>query len=266
VGNVYLFGQDAGKELSMLIFYIRHGDPIYDPDQLTPLGHRQAESVAHRLALFGVDEVYASTSNRAMQTAQPTCELLNKEMKTLDFLNENNLEGLHLPVEGNKQMWVWVHPDYAHILTRRDVRELGDRWYEHPELKKFGFEKSIQPVTAQLDAFLASHGYEHDTDLGLYRVRERHHEKRIAIFAHESMGKIVMSHLLDVPFPHYAAHFEMHTSGLTVIRLDDESFGSDKGDPADYARARLLTLSNDAHLYHEGLSLTHRFTHLRAEY
>ena len=45
----------------MLLFYVRHGDPIYEPDQLTPLGHRQAESVARRLALFGVDEVYAST-------------------------------------------------------------------------------------------------------------------------------------------------------------------------------------------------------------
>ena len=57
----------------MILFYVRHGDPIYNPDQLTPLGHRQAESVAKRLALFGIDEIYASTSTRAMQTAQPTC-------------------------------------------------------------------------------------------------------------------------------------------------------------------------------------------------
>lgn len=250
----------------MLIFYIRHGDPIYDPDQLTPLGHRQAESIAHRLALFGIDEVYSSTSNRAMQTAQPTCELLNKKMQTLDFLNENHLEGLHLPFEGNKRMWVWVHPDYAHILTRRDVRELGDRWYEHPELKKFGFEKSIQPVTAQLDAFLASHGYEHDTDLGLYRVRERHHEKRIAIFAHESMGKIVMSHLLDVPYPYYAAHFEMKHSGMTVIRLDSGGTSPSDTVPREYARARMLTLSNDSHLYRDGLPLVHSSASLRDRY
>ena len=83
----------------MLLFYIRHGDPVYDPDELTPLGHRQAESVARRLALFGVDEVYSSSSTRAMQTAQPTCELLHKELITLDFLNENKLKGLHLGTE-----------------------------------------------------------------------------------------------------------------------------------------------------------------------
>ena len=41
----------------MLLFYIRHGDPIYNPDSLTPLGHRQAESVAKRLSMFGIDEM-----------------------------------------------------------------------------------------------------------------------------------------------------------------------------------------------------------------
>ena len=64
----------------MLLFYIRHGDPTYDPDELTPLGKRQAESVAKRLALYGIDSIYASTSNRAIQTAQPTCELLKKHI------------------------------------------------------------------------------------------------------------------------------------------------------------------------------------------
>ena len=72
----------------MLFFYIRHGDPIYKPNQLTPLGHRQAEAVAKRLAVYGVDKIYSSPSNRAIQTAQPTCELLKKEMEILDFTDE----------------------------------------------------------------------------------------------------------------------------------------------------------------------------------
>ena len=65
----------------MLLFYIRHGDPIYHPDNLTPLGLRQAESVAKRLALFGIDEVYSSSSIRAQLTAQPTAEITKKEVK-----------------------------------------------------------------------------------------------------------------------------------------------------------------------------------------
>lgn len=30
----------------MLLYYIRHGMPVYDPDSLTPLGERQAEAAA----------------------------------------------------------------------------------------------------------------------------------------------------------------------------------------------------------------------------
>ena len=72
----------------MLLYYVRHGDPIYDPDQLTPLGKRQAEAVARRLARYGLDEIYVSSSTRAKQTAAPTCEILKKEPVVLDWTNE----------------------------------------------------------------------------------------------------------------------------------------------------------------------------------
>ena len=54
----------------MLFFYVRHGDPIYNPDSLTPLGERQAEAVSKRLAMYGIDKIYSSTSNRAYLTAK----------------------------------------------------------------------------------------------------------------------------------------------------------------------------------------------------
>ena len=56
----------------MLFIYIRHGEPIYDPDGLTELGKRQAEDVARHLKVEGVDKIFSSTSNRAIETALPT--------------------------------------------------------------------------------------------------------------------------------------------------------------------------------------------------
>ena len=53
----------------MLFYFIRHGDPIYDPDSLTPLGHEQAEALSKRLQIYGLDEIYSSTANRAILTA-----------------------------------------------------------------------------------------------------------------------------------------------------------------------------------------------------
>ena len=41
----------------MLFFYIRHGDPIYEPDSLTVLGQKQAEALSKRLAMYGIDKV-----------------------------------------------------------------------------------------------------------------------------------------------------------------------------------------------------------------
>ena len=39
----------------MLLYIIRHGDPIYHPDSLTPRGHLQAQAIAKRLARYGLD-------------------------------------------------------------------------------------------------------------------------------------------------------------------------------------------------------------------
>lgn len=253
----------------MLLYYIRHGDPIYDPDSLTQLGHEQAKALARRLSIFGVDELYSSTSNRAIETAKATANILGREIHTLDFLNENYLKGLQIPVSDTQYDWVWADPKYSQILAGSDVRALGDAWYSHPSLERFHFENIIEPINRQLDSFLESLGYEHDTDKGLYKITTSNREKRVAIFAHECMGKIVMSHLLDIPFPSYSLHFEMHTSGFTVIKFDDNAFCDDRfdaNDTRDYARARVLTLSNDAHLYRDGISLEHRHTHLREKY
>ena len=97
----------------MLFFLIRHGDPIYNPDSLTPLGHRQAEAVAKRLALYGVDRVYSSTSNRAHQTSLPTCEILKKEPELLEWCREGHA-------------WQELSVEYAPGKRRWDSRIL--RW------------------------------------------------------------------------------------------------------------------------------------------
>ena len=73
----------------MILYIVRHGDPIYNPDSLTPKGLRQAEAVGKRLAVFGLDEIYASPLKRAQQTAAPAAEMLKKEIITKDFMSEN---------------------------------------------------------------------------------------------------------------------------------------------------------------------------------
>ena len=54
----------------MKIILVRHGDPDYEKDCLTELGHKQAKVVAQRLLKENIDEIYSSPLGRAKQTAE----------------------------------------------------------------------------------------------------------------------------------------------------------------------------------------------------
>ena len=59
----------------MKLYIIRHGDPDYANDCLTPLGKRQAEALGRRFANTDLDMVFISPLGRAQETAKPTCEI-----------------------------------------------------------------------------------------------------------------------------------------------------------------------------------------------
>jgi len=227
----------------MIFYYIRHGDPIYDPDSLTPLGHEQARAVAKRLAQFGIDRVFASSSNRAQLTAQPTCDLMRREMTILDFANENHAWRDFTTQLGDRLEWVFFAPAYREIFCSPEVRALGDRWYEHPQLTRF--KEPYLRYYDHVDSFFASLGYEHERCTGRYRVVS-HSDERVALFAHQGFSMLFMSCALDIPFPQYSVHFDMSHSSMTVLNFVEHD---------GWAIPKVMTMSNDSHIYREGLPL-----------
>ena len=134
----------------MLFFYIRHGDPIYHPDQLTPLGHRQAEAIAKRLSIYGLDKIYSSISNRAAQTAEPTCQLLKMDKTLLEFADEHTAYmDFNVPSD-DTTAWIFDSPEYRALFQSQEVAKLGHQWYEHPSLAflKKGWERIDRECTA----------------------------------------------------------------------------------------------------------------------
>ena len=227
----------------MLLFYLRHGDPIYDPDSLTPLGERQAEALGRRLSQLGLDEIYASSSTRAQLTAKPACEMLHKDMTILDWANEHYAwQQLTLPYKGGLR-WVFQHPDYRAILASEKVRALGRRWYEHPAFQGTALGEGIQRVQREADAWLAGFGYRHDLEKNMF-YSEGGNSKRVALFAHHGVSTAFFSSVLDIPYPQYAIHFDLQHSGMSVLYFPEE-----KG----WVVPRALQISNDAHLYRAGL-------------
>lgn len=229
----------------MLLFYVRHGDPIYNPDSLTPLGHKQAEALAKRLCRHSIDKIYSSSSNRAVLTGTPTAELLKKEIVKMDWCHEGQAwKHFAFPDKDNNYHWPAARIETKELFLRPDVVALGKEWYTHPDIaSRHDYKTEIAAFDKEVDAFIASLGYEHDREKGVYNAVNPNSD-RVALFAHYGAGTGFLSSLLDIPYNLYCTHFNLSTSGMTVIK-----FSSREG----VTIPEVLTLSNDSHVFAEGL-------------
>ncbi len=227
----------------MILYYIRHGDPIYDPDSLTPLGHRQAEAVAKRLAVYGIDEIYSSSSTRAILTSKPTCEILGKQATILDWCHEGRAAE-HFWLNGDEEKgWVFCQQKYIEKFASKEIVDLGDKWYEHPDFADKTFKEGIEKTKKQAFEFLEGLGFTYDEQKGMYKSSKQGN-KRVALFAHQGMGLLLLSIISLIPYPAFSTRFDMTHTGVTVIEFPETD---------GYVLPKILTLSNDSHIYREGL-------------
>ena len=204
----------------MLFFYVRHGDPIYNPDSLTPLGHEQAKSLSKRFVTYGLDKIFASPSTRAMQTAQPTCDLLKKEMTVCSWADEGLAwQDFSIDASTGIHTWCFYDPAVLEIFRSPEVYALGDKWYEHPDLVQYDFGKGVARIDAAVDEFFLSLGYRHDRKNCRYEVVEPNRE-RVALFAHQGFGIAFFASMLDIPYPVISTHFDFGHSSMSVISFE----------------------------------------------
>lgn len=227
----------------MLFYYIRHGDPIYNPDSLTDFGHEQARALAKRLAIHGLDKIYTSTSNRAMLTASYTAEALGLTPTPLDFANEGHAWNEMTTDTPDGRRWLFNHPQNRMLLASREVKALGENWYLHSAFSKYNFKKGLDRIRHGVNEFMLSLGYRHIDGTGSYEVVTENND-RVALFAHQGFATLFFSCLFDIPYPEYALHFDMCTTGLTVVDFRTEG---------GIAIPTVKTYSNDSHIYKEGL-------------
>ena len=228
----------------MIIYYIRHGDPIYDPDSLTPLGKRQAEAVAKRLAVHGIDEIYSSPSMRAVETATPLSEIIKKPITKLDWCSEGHVWNEFTVTDKNGAVnWMFYDEKVREKFCEQAILDLRNEWYKDSFFdEKVG--RGVERVNKEVDSFFADFGYFHDRKSGVYNAQNGSN-KRIAIFAHQGFSMIFFSSLLDIPYPVFSTRFDISHSCVSVIHFSDMAAGK--------VIPKILTYSNDSHLYKEGL-------------
>ena len=228
----------------MLLYLIRHGDPDYANDSLTPLGRRQAEAVSRRLALSGIDRVFSSSMGRALETAQPTCELLKKECVPLDWAREISARTT-LP-DGVDKSLAYLPNIYTRCRPECDLDY--DRSLECRGFRGSGLEEGCACVIDGARAWLETLGYAEDPETGLFRITQPN-EERIALFCHGNMARTLLSYLLHVPVHIMWSSFSYPVTGVSVVHFASREEG--------VTAPRCLSFCDLSHLYGERLPMQH---------
>ncbi|MBQ2708535.1 MAG: histidine phosphatase family protein [Clostridia bacterium] len=228
----------------MLFFYMRHGCPIYHPDGLTALGKRQAEALGRRLAAHGMDRIFASSSQRAIDTATPLSELVGKEIVILDWANESYFgsEASCLN-EAGKPQWFFTQEKYRQLFLSPEMRRLGDNWLSHPCFEGTRMAEGMARVAREADAFFEALGYRHDRENFRWEAVAPTKE-RVAMFAHGGFATGLLSDILDIPYPLFSVKTLFQHAGMTVIHFSEKP---------GYFQPQMLMMSCDSHLWRDGL-------------
>lgn len=207
----------------MLLFIVRHGDPIYDPDSLTEKGKMQAEALVKRFTKHGLDKIYSSPLIRARQTAQPTANALGLPVNIEEWTSEA-LAYKDFHIQGNEdKSWGWAMYNVDPTELYNDsTASMYENWAEIPRFERTNVKEGYKRIADASDEFLARHGYERQ---GAAYIAKEPNEERVAVFCHEGFGITWLSHLLSVP-PHiFWSHFTLAHSGVSVIEFKDYGKG-----------------------------------------
>ena len=223
----------------MEILLIRHGDPDYTNDSLTPRGVDEARQLAATLKPLPLDALYVSPLGRAQQTCAHTAEALAIEPVELDWLRERGIK--------RGPVYLWEAP--GEMFLANETLATQNDWSLPGGAMPEGAEQYAR-VRAGFDALLAEYGYLRDGHG--YRITEPSHararEARIALFNHKGVIMTLLADVLHWALPMLFVSLHIHPTGVTRLEMIEQE-GGESG-----VRAHLKALAiND--LSHLGSSL-----------
>ena len=196
----------------MRLIFVRHAEPDYSHNCLTPLGHLQAENVVQRLLEENIEEIHSSALGRAIQTAEPIAKHLGLEITKHPFINEiggSPLDGTELPENG--------HPwRMAKYLAAEGFDLMREDWQSTEPYCHSKIVEGYNRVAEGIDAFLAECGYVREGKY--YRVGEKT-KKNVALFSHCGSSTAAISRIFNIPLPFALTSIVPKHTAVTVVRF-----------------------------------------------
>ncbi len=226
----------------MLLYIVRHGDPIYETDSLTERGKLQAEAVGKRMLDSKIDRIFSSPMGRAKETADPACRLLGLEKHIEDWTHEIGDER-KTPYPDGKMKSI-------SLLQNTTFRENGnidlpfERAYECTGINETKMKEAASFIEEHGKEFLERLGYKEEN--GVYRIL-RNNDERVALFCHAAFARTWISILLHIPLHIMWSSLDYTHTGVTVIEFKNNKNG--------ITAPKCLCYSDLSHLYANGLDL-----------
>jgi probable phosphoglycerate mutase len=224
----------------MLLYIIRHGDPNYSTDSLTPKGVLQAEAVGKRLAASGIDRIFSSPMGRAKQTAEPACRLLGLDYTIEEWTHEIGREMFATNPDG-KFVSMGGIPSYC-FLENGGINLPFEKELEAPVLNETQMDTVFPYIEENGKNFLERLGYKEEN--GVYRILNPN-DDRVALFCHAGFARAWISRLLHIPAHIMWAGFNYCHTGVTILDF--------KNYPSGFTAPRMLCYADMSHYHKEGL-------------
>ena len=220
----------------MKIRIVRHGDPDYSIDSLTPQGHVEAKLLAERMSDLDVKAFYVSPLGRARKTAEYTLKKMGRTAEICDWLREFTPK-VDKPNEKQEVAWDWRPKDWTAENNFYDL----SKWSHVAAMEQAGVPEAYAYVTSEFDKMLAKHGYERH---GRYYRAVHANEDTIVLFCHFGLECVLMSHLLGIsPMLLWHGFCAAPTSVTTIVTEEREE---------GIAYFRTLRFGDVSHLYMAG--------------
>ncbi len=174
----------------MRILFIRHAEPDYKTDTLTPKGRREAELLSRRMANYKIRDAYVSPLGRARETAEYCLKPLGREAEVLDWLAE--FRGRFPDPKTGKPALPWDFPPrlWSAIPGLRDA----EHWADDPFYAGGSVREIWDETTQGMDALMARYGFVKDGPVWLGKENRR---ETIAIFCHFAISMAALAYLIN---------------------------------------------------------------------
>lgn len=234
----------------MRLLIIRHGDPDYEQDGLTPLGQQQAAALGEKLRQTPIRMVFASPLGRARMTAQYTANNHDLSIQILPWIREMNdicidaeellcRPKLRTP-ELAKEEWI-KKPAAWNIPPKCLMTVPDDDWTKNEMFLSTKAAERVQEMLEGTCEFLGQFGIQ-PLSQGGYRI-QRSLKKfgDVAVFCHQGAGLAWMAMLLGIPLLTVWRSCYIAPTSVTTLLLEEND--------QEYATFRMISMGDTSHLY-----------------